>query len=100
MLPSRMRKISGPRTEPCGTPDMTGCGADFLPETSTVWSRPVRKLVPAAQASSDAQMVEFAQRDADVDLVERLRKVEIHNVDAAALFEVVGDGVEVVKQLA
>ena len=40
----RDKKRVGPRTEPCGTPDVTGDHLDLVPLTTTHCSRPDRKL--------------------------------------------------------
>jgi hypothetical protein len=38
----RIRKMRGPITDPCGTPEITGAGSDRSPLTITVWCLPVR----------------------------------------------------------
>ena len=38
-----MRKRIGPRTDPWGTPEVTGAGADDLPSTTTCWVLLFRK---------------------------------------------------------
>ena len=35
-------KISGPRMEPCGTPEVTGVRVETLPSRTTRWDRAVR----------------------------------------------------------
>ena len=37
------RKRSGPRTDPCGTPEVTGTWSDLMPYTTTDWDLPIRK---------------------------------------------------------
>ena len=38
----KMLKISGPRMEPCGTPEVTGVRVETLPSRATRWDRDVR----------------------------------------------------------
>ena len=34
---------SGPNTEPCGTPDVTGTSEEYSPSSTTAWFQPIRK---------------------------------------------------------
>ena len=43
MSPINMRNIKGPRTDPCGTPDITSCADDFAEFTTTCCVRWLRK---------------------------------------------------------
>ncbi|KAH3859817.1 hypothetical protein DPMN_102638 [Dreissena polymorpha] len=37
------RKRRGPRTDPWGTPEVTGTWSDLVPSTTTDWDLPIRK---------------------------------------------------------
>ena len=37
------KKRSGPKTEPYGTPDVTGTSGEHSPSSTTAWVRPHRK---------------------------------------------------------
>ena len=36
------KKRSGPRTEPCGTPELTGTSSEDSPSKTTAWVRPTK----------------------------------------------------------
>ena len=36
--------MRGPRTEPCGTPDVTGTSEELSPSSTTAWVLPTRKI--------------------------------------------------------
>ena len=38
-----MRNSTGPKTEPCGTPESTGIEEDDFPSRTTLWDLPPRK---------------------------------------------------------
>ena len=61
MSPMRTRKSSGPNTDPCGTPEVTGLVWDFFPSTITDWTLLVKK--EQCWLRSVTWLVEYASTD-------------------------------------
>ena len=82
-----MKRI-GPRTDPCGTPDFTSAGSDFVPFTSTVWVLPCRNEYIHRPNLPPIPRHKFAEENMKVNFIKRLGEVKVDSINTFVILKV------------
>ena len=72
--------IRGPKTIPCGTPDLTGASLEQSPSTTTLWDWPVNQSYPVESAAPDPIVLEFSKEALMGDFVKGRSEWQNHAV--------------------